>query len=129
MPKDGERVEQRTAFSGFVFRRVERNSSKNSLVAIMIKRVFILDTVRYLDEQKHFISGLFNPIYLKTNVDMFLQFIVNLGSLVVKYPRDPVMVHLLISGSHLQFREPGYRFTRRAQNKLVNALFRGRKDF
>jgi hypothetical protein len=89
VPKDGERVEQRTAFSGFVFRRVERNSSKNSLVAVVINRVFILDIVRYLDEQKHFISGLFNPLYLETSVDMFLQFIVNLESLVVKYPQGP----------------------------------------
>ena len=89
MPKDDERVKQRTAFSGFVFRCVERNSSKNSLLAVLISRVFILDIVRYLNEQKHFISGLFNALYLETNIDMFLQFIVDLGSLLVKYPQGP----------------------------------------
>lgn len=89
MSKEDERVEQRTAFSGFVFRRVERNFSKNCLVAIVISRVFILDTVRYLDQQKHFVSGRFDPLYLETNIDIFSQFIVNLGSLAVKYPQRP----------------------------------------
>jgi hypothetical protein len=85
VPKDGDRVEQRIAFSGFVFRRVERNFSKYSLMAAVISGVFISDIIRYLNQQKHFISGLFDPLYLETNIDMFLQFIVNLSYLGVKY--------------------------------------------
>ncbi len=52
-------------------------------------RILILDTLRYLNQQKHFISGRFYPLYFETNVDMFSQFIVNLGLLVLNYPREP----------------------------------------
>lgn len=79
MPKDSDRVEQRIAFSRFVFRRVKRNFSKYGLMVIVISRVVIFDIVRYLNQQKHFISGLFDPLYLETNINMFLQFIVNLS--------------------------------------------------
>ena len=102
MPKDGDRVEERIAFSGFVFRRVERNFSKYGLMAIVISRVVIYDIVRYLNQQKHFISGLFDPLYLETNLDMFLQFIVNLSVLGVKYlqglrDRSPAYLRLATS--------------------------------
>jgi hypothetical protein len=78
--KDDDRVELRIALSAFVFRRAEGNLSKNSLVSVVISRLFELDTVRYLNQQKHFVSGLFNPLYLEANIDVLSQCIVNLGT-------------------------------------------------
>jgi hypothetical protein len=42
----------------------------------------------YLNQQKHFIRGLFDPPYLEPNIIMFAEFVENLGRLVVPLLKD-----------------------------------------
>lgn len=61
----------------------------------------------YLNQQKHFVCGLFDPLYLKANIVMFPEFAKNLRQLVVPLSVKIQVANLLIPGSHLQLGEPG----------------------
>jgi hypothetical protein len=47
------------------------------------QRGSIFVVANYLNQQKHFVCGLFDPPYLEANIIMFPEFAKNLGQLVV----------------------------------------------
>jgi hypothetical protein len=42
----------------------------------------------YLNQQRHFVCGLFDPPHLEANIVMFAEFAKNLGELVVPLRKD-----------------------------------------
>lgn len=48
----------------------------------------IFVVANYLNQQKHFVRGLFDPPYLEANIIMFSKFVENLGQLVVTLRKD-----------------------------------------
>ena len=66
----------------------------------------IFVAANYLNQQKHFVCGLFDAPYLEANIIMFAEFVENLGRLVVPLSAKSHLAHLLIPGSHLQLGEP-----------------------
>ena len=60
----------------------------------------------YLNQQKHFVCGLFDPPYPEANIVMFAEFAKNLGQLVVPLSVKTHVANLLIPGSDLQLGEP-----------------------
>jgi hypothetical protein len=60
----------------------------------------------YLNQQEHFVCGLFDPPYLEANIIMFAEFVENLGRLVVHLSAETHLSNQLIPGPHLQLGEP-----------------------
>jgi hypothetical protein len=67
----------------------------------------IFVVANYLNQQKHFVCGLFDPPYLEANIIMFAELAKNLGQLVVPLSVKIHVANLLIPGSQLQLGEPG----------------------
>ena len=80
----------------------------------------------YLNQQKHFVCGLFDPPYLEANIIMFAEFTINLGRLVVTPCKDtysqPVYPQLAASA-----RRTWTTSQDEARISLLNLLARGRK--
>ena len=76
----------------------------------------IFVVANYLNQQEHFVCGLFDPPYLEANIIMFAEFAKNLGQLVVSLSAKIHVANLLIPGSHLQLGEPGPQVKKRGQN-------------
>lgn len=70
----------------------------------------------YLNQQKHFVCGLFDPPNLEANIIVFAEFAKNLVHLVVPRAVKIPVANLLIPGSHLQLGEPGPQVKNRGQN-------------
>jgi hypothetical protein len=66
----------------------------------------------YLNQQKHFVCGLFDPPYLEANIIMFAEFVINLGQLIVPLSVKIYVANLFIPGSHLQLGKPDHKLRR-----------------